>query len=141
MLAQLPFEVSIEEDLAKQHFPNLVVPADQAESMVDAADSDDAEVEPKVSEFTLTPVQQYLHDIGTVKLLTREREIEIAKRIEAGEQQILQAIFSPTSATRYILELGQAVASGELPIKSVLEKPGGDDEDGSESSFDPSSPW
>ena len=136
MLAPIAIERTMEQMFAHPNPPPLETDESQAETIVDAVEPDDTEVETKVSEFALTPVQQYLHDIGTVKLLTREREIEIAKRIEAGQQQILQAILSPTSATRYILELGDAVASGELRLKDVLEKPESDEEDSGESSRD-----
>jgi len=137
MLAQMAIERTMEEMFAHPNPPPFETDESQAETIVDAAVLDDAEIEPRVSEFALSPVQQYLHDIGTVKLLTREREIEIAKRIETGQEQILQAIFSPTSATRYILDIGEALARGELRPKDVLEKPESDEEDSGESSFDP----
>ena len=70
--------------------------------------------------FALTSVQQYLRDIGAVALLTREREIELAKRIETGQKQILRALFAAPLAARYILQLGQSIASGELEITEVV---------------------
>ena len=120
MLPELQFERAMDENFANDDFSNLESQGHPAESAVESAISDEAEVETKVSAFAPSSVQQYLHDIGSVALLTREREIEIAMRIEKGQEEILQAIFSPTSATRYILELGQAVASGELELKEVL---------------------
>jgi RNA polymerase primary sigma factor len=136
MLPELAFERAMEENLANHDFSHLESQEHQAESAVDSANSNDPEVKTKASDFTPSSVQQYLHDIGSVPLLTREREIEIAMRIEKGQAEILQAIFSPTSATRYILQLAQAVASGELELKDVLEKPESDDADASEKSFD-----
>ena len=87
------------------------------------------ETEPKESVFALTSVQQYLRDIGAIALLTREREIELAKRIETGQKQILRALFSAPLAARHILQLGQAVARGELEITEVVEKPERDNEE------------
>jgi RNA polymerase primary sigma factor len=136
MLPQLEFERAMEENLANHDFPHLESQEHQAESTVDSANSNDAEVETKASDFAPSSVQQYLHDIGSVSLLTREREVEIAMRIEKGQKQILHAIFAPTSATRYILQLGQDVASGELELKDVLEKPESDEEDAGERSLD-----
>ena len=136
MLPELQFERAMDENFANDDFSNMESQGHPAESAVESAISDEAEVETKVSAFAPSSVQQYLHDIGSVALLTREREIEIAMRIEKGQEEILQAIFSPTSATRYILELGQAVASGELELKEVLEKPEGDDDGGIERSLD-----
>ena len=93
------------------------------------ANENEEESEPKESVFALTSVQQYLRDIGAIALLTREREIELAKRIETGHKQILRALFSAPLAARYIIQLGQAVASGELEITEVVEKPERDNEE------------
>jgi len=136
MLPELEFERTMEEHFADHDFSHLESPEHQAEFTLASVSSNDAVVQTKVSEFTPSSVQQYLHDIGSVSLLTREREIEIAMRIEKGQEEILQAIFAPTSATRYILQLGQAVASGELELKEVLEKPENDDAEISEKSLD-----
>jgi RNA polymerase primary sigma factor len=136
MLPQLAFERTMEEHFANHDFPHVESQEHPAESTVDSASSNDAEAETKASAFAPSSVQQYLHDIGSVALLTREREIEIAMRIEKGQEEILQAIFSPTSSTRYILQLGHGVASGELELKDVLEKPESDDTDASEKSLD-----
>ncbi len=136
MQSQLAFEQTMEEHFANHDLPHLESQEHQAESTGDSAISDEAEVEIKAVDFAPSSVQQYLHDIGSVSLLTREREVEIAMRIEKGQGEILQAIFAPTSATRYILQLGQAVASGELELKEVLEKPENDDADASEKTLD-----
>ncbi len=136
MLPQLAFERTTEEHFANHDFPHMESQEQPAESAVDSAISDEAEVETKAADFAPSSVQQYLHDIGSVSLLTREREIEIAMRIEKGQEEILQAIFAPTSATRYILQLGQAVASGELELKEVLEKPESADAEVSEKTLD-----
>ena len=106
MLPELELERTMEEHFATDDFPHLESQEHQAASEVDSAISEEAEVETKASEFAPSSVQQYLHDIGSVSLLTREREVEIAMRIEKGQEEILQANFSPTSATRYILQLG-----------------------------------
>lgn len=98
-----------------------------AEALV--GNDNEEETEPKESVFALTSVQQYLRDIGAVTLLTREREIELAKRIETGQKQILRALFSAPLAARYILQLGQGVANGELEITEVVEKPERDNEE------------
>jgi RNA polymerase primary sigma factor len=136
MLPELETERTMEEKFANHDFPPLEAQEHEAGPSVDSAESHDAEVETKESDFAPSSVQQYLHDIGSVTLLTREREIEIAMRIEKGQAEILQAIFSPTSATRYVIELGQALAQGELELKDVLEKPESDDEAASERTLD-----
>src|SRR5688572_137647 len=86
----------------------------EIEPVEDADDSDEAE--PVGSDIALGSVQQYLRDIGSVALSTREREVELAMRVEQGQKQILEALFSTPMTLRQVLRLGQAVANGELSI-------------------------
>jgi RNA polymerase primary sigma factor len=97
-----------------------------------------AEQEEEAKEDTsdaLGSVQQYLHDIGSVPLLSREREIELAKEIEAASEQIFQALFSVPFAWRRISEIAEDVASGELEMQEVVAK--SDDTENGESALDP----
>ena len=77
----------------------------------------------------LNNIQQYLHDIGSVALLSREREIELAMQMERGEKQIFEAIFSTPTALRHVLELGTAVARGELELFRIIDKSEENDHD------------
>ena len=78
------------------------------------------------------PISTYLRDIGSVPLLNREREIELAIEIERGKNQIFDGLFSAPVALWHVLELGDALASGELDIRKVVEKSDSGDEDGEE---------
>ena len=53
------------------------------------------------------PVRMYLREMGTIPLLTREEEVEIAQRIEAGQDEVVQAIVSNPLATRELLGLSE----------------------------------
>jgi RNA polymerase primary sigma factor len=97
--------------------------------------TDDDESKQETSDASLGSVQQYLHDIGSVPLLTREREVELAKEIEAASNQIFTALFSVPFALRRIVELGAKIEAGELDMREVVGK--ADDEDGGEDSLDP----
>ncbi|MEW5911865.1 MAG: RNA polymerase sigma factor RpoD [Thermodesulfobacteriota bacterium] len=66
------------------------------------------------------PVKMYLREMGMVSLLTREGEVEIAKRIEAGERVVIDALLECTLCVQEILNLGQAVADGEVRIRDVI---------------------
>jgi RNA polymerase primary sigma factor len=66
------------------------------------------------------PVKMYLREMGNVTLLSREGEVEIAKKIEAGEQEVLRALLDTTTAVDCILELGNHILSGALRPKNVL---------------------
>ncbi len=85
---------------------------DQARSGEAASPSEDS----KVSD----PVKMYLREMGLVSLLTREGEVEIAKRIEAGERQVLSALLETSLCVQEILNLGQAVQEGKIRIRDVV---------------------
>ncbi len=66
------------------------------------------------------PVKMYLREMGLVTLLSREGEVEIAKKIEAGEQDVLKSLIETTMGVDYILKLGEHIKVGELRPKHVL---------------------
>ncbi|MBU0986449.1 MAG: RNA polymerase sigma factor RpoD, partial [Proteobacteria bacterium] len=66
------------------------------------------------------PVKMYLREMGLVTLLSREGEVEIAKKIEAGEQEVLRALIDTTTGVDCILELGDHIQEGNLRPKHVL---------------------
>ncbi len=75
------------------------------------------------SEFgrTTDPVRMYMREMGLFDLLTREGEIEIAKRIEGGMQAMMLAISSSPAIMARILEFGDKIASGEMAISEVVD--------------------
>jgi RNA polymerase primary sigma factor len=78
--------------------------------------------EAAVSDFgaVTDPVKMYLREMGLVTLLSREGEVEIAKKIEAGERDVLRALLETTIGVESILELGGYIESGALRPKHVL---------------------
>jgi len=66
------------------------------------------------------PVKMYLREMGLVTLLSREGEVEIANKIEAGEQEVLRALLDTTTGVNCLLEIGQFIKDGELRPKYVL---------------------
>ena len=75
-----------------------------------------------VSDFgsVTDPVKMYLREMGMVTLLSREGEVEIAKKIEAGEQDVLKALLETALGVHYILEFGGLIEKGALRPKHVL---------------------
>ncbi|MFL6695397.1 MAG: RNA polymerase sigma factor RpoD, partial [Ramlibacter sp.] len=75
------------------------------------------------SEFgrTTDPVRMYMREMGTVELLTREGEIEIAKRIEGGLQAMMEAISASPATIAEILRLAQEIRDGKVVISSVVD--------------------
>jgi RNA polymerase primary sigma factor len=66
------------------------------------------------------PVKMYLREMGLVTLLSREGEVEIAKKIEAGEQEVLKAILETTTGVDALIVLGEKIESQEIRPKHVL---------------------
>ena len=66
------------------------------------------------------PVKMYLREMGMVCLLTREGEVQIAKRIEQGEQEVIDAIIATPIGTREILGLREKIAQEKLRVRDVL---------------------
>jgi RNA polymerase primary sigma factor len=66
------------------------------------------------------PVKMYLREMGLVTLLSREGEVEIAKKIEAGEQDVLKALFDTTLGVNFILDMGTRIENQALRPKHVL---------------------
>ena len=75
-----------------------------------------------VSEFgsVTDPVKMYLREMGLVNLLSREGEVEIAKKIEAGELEVLKALIDTATGVDCILALGEHIGNGTLRPKHVL---------------------
>ncbi len=82
------------------------------------------------SEFgrTTDPVRMYMREMGSVELLTREGEIEIAKRIEGGLQAMMQAISASPTTIAEILSMADKLAAGEMQISEVVDGFVSDDE-------------
>jgi RNA polymerase primary sigma factor len=66
------------------------------------------------------PVKMYLHEMGCVSLLTREGEVEIAKRIEKGEQQVFSVIIGCPVTIKEVLALGDKLEKGTIRLKEVI---------------------
>ncbi len=75
------------------------------------------------SEFgrTTDPVRMYMREMGTVELLTREGEIEIAKRIEGGLQAMMLAISASPTTIAEILAMADRIAAGEQQISEIVD--------------------
>ncbi len=66
------------------------------------------------------PVRMYLRKMGSVSLLTRGGEVEIAKRIEQGEHAILGAILNSPIAVREIIDLGEKLRKHKIRVKDII---------------------
>ena len=85
-------------------------------------ESEDVELDltPGALEKTNDPVRMYLREMGTVPLLTREGEVEIAKRIERGQIRVLKALSRSAIVIREVLAIGDDLKRGVRSVKEVV---------------------
>jgi RNA polymerase primary sigma factor len=75
------------------------------------------------------PVLIYLKEMGSLPLLTREGEVEIAKRIERGKRDVLSVVLNCPIGIREIINLGGALHAGEIEIREVTNEVGDEETD------------
>jgi len=89
----------------------------------DAVEEAEAALSTVDSEFgrTTDPVRMYMREMGTVELLTREKEIEIAKRIEEGLKHMIQAISACPATIAEILTLATKIENDQMRIDELID--------------------
>ena len=92
---------------------------DKFEEM-EAGEDVELDLTPGTLEKTNDPVRMYLREMGTVPLLTREGEVEIAKRIERGQLRVLKAISRSPIVINEVLAIGEDLKRGVRSIKEVV---------------------
>jgi RNA polymerase primary sigma factor len=89
----------------------------------EAEDFGDLDLTQDFGDKTNDPVRMYLREMGTVPLLTREGEIELARRIERGQRSVQKAISRSPLIIREIVQLGADLQSGAVNIRDILILP------------------
>ena len=86
----------------------------------DSSDEPEFDLTPSTLDKTSDPVRMYLREVGTVPLLTREGEVEIAKRIERGKLTVLKVVSRTPTIANAIIDLGDQLKNGERTIREVV---------------------
>jgi RNA polymerase primary sigma factor len=114
MLNQLHIEVFASEEEAHER-------AKQLRKIEDKKTSAPAKALPQQPVRYDDPVRMYLREMGRVPLLTREGEVEIARRIEAGERQVVAALFRAVPSKLEIRQLAKRLREGQLKIEDFIK--------------------
>jgi len=85
-------------------------------------EEEDLQLEADVTSRITDPVKMYLREMGQVSLLTREGEVEIAKRIELGEREIFNAIMESSIGIKQLMNLKEALSNDGLRLHDVLRE-------------------
>src|SRR6185503_19006108 len=83
-------------------------------------DGPELDLTPGALDKTNDPVRMYLREMGTVPLLTREGEVEIAKRIERGKNAMLRAISRTNMAAQEVARLGERLGAREIGVRDAV---------------------
>jgi RNA polymerase primary sigma factor len=96
---------------------------DEVEAVDGSAKATKSSAVPKkaVSERTDDPVRMYLREMGAVELLSREGEIAIAKRIEAGRDTMIWGLCESPTTFNAIIEWSEALNNGEMQLREILD--------------------
>jgi RNA polymerase primary sigma factor len=95
--------------------------ATEAEGLLEEED-DDLQLETESANRITDPVKMYLREMGQVSLLTRDGEVEIAKRIEAGEREIFNAIMETSIGIQQIMSLRDRLQSEGYRLNEVIRE-------------------
>jgi RNA polymerase primary sigma factor len=93
---------------------------DDEAKLDEAGEETDLDLTPGGLDKTNDPVRMYLREMGTVPLLTREGEVEIARRIERGQLSVLKALSRSPIAAQQLVVLRKELAEGKRTIKEVV---------------------
>ena len=83
-------------------------------------DEVDLDLTPGALDKTNDPVRMYLREMGTVPLLTREGEVEIAKRIERGKLSVIKSITRTPTVSQKVIEMGEHLRAGGRTIRELV---------------------
>jgi RNA polymerase primary sigma factor len=114
----------------------IVTDPDRAARRRAAHESETAEEAREAVEKTNDPVRMYLREMGTVKLLDREGEVRIAKRIEQGEAKIYQALANNPVVLEEILKLLENAGRDSRIVQELVNAPEEEDEDAEPENLD-----
>jgi len=122
----LPSEITSSDDLDDifSMFGSMgieVVDSEQKfREKADGEEGAELDLTPGALDKTNDPVRMYLREMGTVPLLTREGEVEIAKRIERGKKAVLRVISRTPMAAQEVARLAERLQAGEISVRDVV---------------------
>jgi len=128
-------DIEIVDSAQKVKIPKIKIDLEEGEEESEG-ESEEIEFEPGAIGRTSDPVRMYLREMGSVSLLTREGEVEIAKRIEDGDREVAGIILNTPITVREVLALGEKLRKFQITpseiSKDIEEEVDVDAEEGEE---------
>ncbi len=116
-------DIEVVDDATKVKLPETKPPEPGQVEKAEAEEERDTDYEAGYSKGN-DPVRMYLRKMGSVSLLTREGEVEIAKRIEDGEKEVLASVLASSIAIKEILDLGERLRKGKIRVREIIKDAG-----------------
>src|ERR1700694_2628382 len=98
----------------------LEEPKDFEKKLEEGEELLDLELPAGLGEKINDPVRMYLREMGTVPLLTREGEVEIARRIERGQNTVLKSLCRSPLVIQEIVRMGEEIERGSISVRDVV---------------------
>ena len=113
-------DIEIVDSAQKIKIPKMKSDLDEDEEA--EGESEEVEFEPGSIGRTSDPVRMYLREMGSVSLLTREGEVEIAKRIEDGERDVAGVILNTPITVKEVLSLGERLRKFQINASEISKE-------------------
>jgi len=113
-------DIEIVDSAQKVKIPKIKIKIDLEEGEEEAeGEAEEVEFEPGAIGRTSDPVRMYLREMGSVSLLTREGEVEIAKRIEDGDREVAGIILNTPITVKEVLALGEKLRKFQITPSEI----------------------
>ena len=113
-------DIEIVDSVQKVKIPKVKLDLEEEEEM--EGEQEEVEFEPGTLGRTSDPVRMYLREMGSVSLLTREGEVEIAKRIEEGDRDVASVILNTPITVKEVLSLGDRLRKFQLNASEISKE-------------------
>src|SRR5512136_1865564 len=113
-------DIEIVESAQKVKIPKIKLDLEEEEEL--EGEQEELEFEPGALGRTSDPVRMYLREMGSVSLLTREGEVEIAKRIEEGERDVASVILNTPITVKEVVSLGDRLRKFQITAAEISKE-------------------
>jgi RNA polymerase primary sigma factor len=113
-------DIEVVDSAQKVKIPKAKLDLDEDEDH--EGEQEEVEFEPGALGRTTDPVRMYLREMGSVSLLTREGEVEIAKRIEEGDRDVARVIYNTPITVKEVISLGEMLAKSQVTAAEISKE-------------------
>jgi len=113
-------DIEVVDSAQKVKIPKVKLDIEEEEEL--EGEQEEVEFEPGVLGRTSDPVRMYLREMGSVSLLTREGEVEIAKRIEEGDRDVARVIYNTPITVKEVIALGDMLEGFQISAAEISKE-------------------